>query len=137
VIDPHSGGSKIPEAVQRETTQRLLASAEKRFKRHYARLDIRYKGQFCYVDAYQEPDPSQKPYLRSGETVAQARDRLRNTPIHLCRLRYCGPHRGPGCWSLGFYTYSHEKYEPCAFRSGEMYGTVEEGLDVADVYLER
>ena len=136
VLDPHSGGTKIPDAVQQETTRRLLAYAAKRYKGRYARLDIRFKGQFCYIDAYQEPDKSQKPYPGSGETVAEFHERLRNTPIHLFRLRYCGPHHGPKCWSLGFYTYSHEKYEPSFFRSGEMYGTAEEGLDVGAVYLE-
>ncbi len=34
---------------------------------------------------------------------------LCNIPTHLCRLRYFGDNR----WSLGFYTYSHNKYELC------------------------
>ncbi|HEY3351715.1 MAG TPA: hypothetical protein VGQ83_00575 [Polyangia bacterium] len=33
-------------------------------------------------------------------------------------------------------TYSHEKYEPTFFASGELVGTPEEGLDVGAVYLQ-
>jgi hypothetical protein len=135
VLDPHSGGAKIPEAVQRETEKRLLAHAAKKHKGRYARLDIRFKGQFCYVDAYQEP---QEPvYVPRGEKLEAVRERLRNTPLHLCRLRYSGPHHGAKYWTLGFYKYSDEKYEASVFHSGDMYGTPEEGLDVGAMYLER
>ncbi len=33
-------------------------------------------------------------------------------------------------------TYSHERYEPSFFASGEQHGTPEEGLDVGAVYLD-
>jgi hypothetical protein len=46
-------------------------------------------------------------------------------------LRYVGQDR----WSVAFYTYSHNRYEPCVFDSGKMVGTPEEGLDVGAVYL--
>ena len=36
---------------------------------------------------------------------------LHEIPTHLCRLRYFGDEDR---WSMAFYTYSHEKYEPCA-----------------------
>jgi hypothetical protein len=130
--DPHSGGSKIPEALQAQTQQRLLRHATKNYAGSYARLDIRFRGPFCYIDAYQEPDPAAKPPRGSGETATEFRERLRNTPTHLCRLRYCGNDQ----WSLAFFTYSHEKYEPCVFGSGSFYGTPEEGLDVGAVYLQ-
>jgi hypothetical protein len=135
VLDPHSGGAKIPEAVQRETEKRLLAHAAKKHKGRYTRLDIRFKGQFCYVDAYQEP--VEPLYVPSGRTIAEVRERLRSTPIHLCRLRYAGPQHGAKCWTLGFYKYSDEKYEAAFFHSGDMHGTPEEGLDVGAMYLER
>ena len=67
----------------------------------------------------------------TGETKEQYLDRLRTTPTHLCRL----PHFGADRWSVAFYTYSHERYEPTFFGSGEDTGTPEEGLDIGAVYL--
>ena len=59
-------------------------------------------------------------------------ERLRNTPTHLCRLRYFGDDR----WSFGFFTYSNERYELSVFPSGEFFGTPEEAFQVAaGVYL--
>jgi len=40
-----------------------------------------------------------------------------------------------GRWSLSFYTYSHERYEPCSYPNGEEFGTVEQAFDVGAVYL--
>jgi hypothetical protein len=53
------------------------------------------------------------------------------TPTHLCRLRHFGPER----WSVAFYKYSDECYEPSFLESGQMVGTPEEGFDVGAVYL--
>jgi hypothetical protein len=58
-------------------------------------------------------------------------ERLRSTPTHLCRLRHFGPDR----WSVAFFTYSNERYEPCFFQSGKPFGTPEEALDIGAVYL--
>ena len=62
----------------------------------FTRLDIRFRGQFCYVDAYREPElrPDWPPpdWRESREEYAE---RLRNTPTHLCRLRYFGPDTNP------------------------------------------
>jgi len=55
VFDPNSGGKPIPEVVRQRTTQRLERYAEQHFAGLYARLEIRFRGQFCYVDAYTEP----------------------------------------------------------------------------------
>jgi hypothetical protein len=38
-------------------------------------------------------------------------------------------------WSLAFYTYSKEEYEPCIFPSGAFFGTPEEGLEIGGIYL--
>ena len=38
-------------------------------------------------------------------------DRLRSTPVHLCRLR----HFRKDEWSVAFFTYSREEYEPSFF----------------------
>ena len=52
--------------------------------------------------------------------------------MHLCRLRYFAGHQR---WSVAFYTYSHERYEPTMFPSGEPFGTPEEGFEVGAIYL--
>jgi hypothetical protein len=132
VLDPHSGGNKIPEAVRRETIARLERYAAANYAGLYARLDIRFRGALCYIDAFTEPEEPSEALLRiTGETREQFLGRLRATPLHLCRLRYFAPER----WSLAFYTYSNERYEPCVFHNGMFFGTPEEGLDVGAVYL--
>ena len=132
VFDPHSGGTKIPETLKEETKRRILAHAEKHYAGRYTRLDIRFKGALCYIDAYTEPDTRGSPWKATKETREQFVERLRNNPIRLCRLRHFGAdHR----WSVAFYTYSHESSEPSMFVSGEPHGTPEEGLDVGAVYL--
>lgn len=68
-----------------------------------------------------------------GETREQYLARLRNAPLHLCRLRYFG---NEDAWSMAFYAYSSERYEPCTFHNGSFQGTPEEAFDVAAVYLE-
>jgi hypothetical protein len=55
VYDPHSGGVKIPEAVRERTRRRILAHAEKHYAGKYTRIDVRFHGQLCYIDAYKEP----------------------------------------------------------------------------------
>ena len=123
---------KLTENIRHETKARLLAHAEKHYAGKYTRLDIRFRGAFCYIDAYQEPAKNLRPVPGSGETLAEYRERLRNTPTHLCRLEYHGHNR----WTLGFFTYSNMKYERCVFHSGRFHGTPEEGLDAGAMYLE-
>jgi len=135
VFSPDTGGVKIPEQVKRDVQERLEALAAQRFKGKYTRLDIRFKAQFCYIDAYQEPPELTKgwPPKDWPETREEYLERLRNTPIHLCRLRYFGGER----WGWAFYTYSHEKYEFSYFPNGEAFGKPEDAfLAAAGVYLE-
>jgi hypothetical protein len=131
VFDPDSGGVKIPESAKEQTKRRILAHAEKHYAGRYARLDVRFKGALCYVDAYIEPDTRGSPWKATRETREQFVERLRAAPTHLCRLRYFGPDR----WSVAFFTYSHERYEPSFFASGEQFGTPEDGLEVGAIYL--
>jgi hypothetical protein len=134
VFDPNSGGKKIPEAVKEDVKRRIERVAEKHFKGKYTRLDIRFKGQFCYIDAYQEPPKPTKDWPPKDwpETPEEYIERLRNTPTHLCRLRYFGGDR----WGFAFYTYSHEKYEVSVFRNGEFFGKPEDAfLESAGLYL--
>jgi hypothetical protein len=109
--DPQSGGEKISPVLQEQVHERLRRHAAKIVPGKEGWLRVRFRGPFCYVDA-------QVP----GEAEV----------THLCRLRHL---RSPDCWSLAFYTYSNERYEPCLFRSGRWEGTPEEGLDIGSMYI--
>jgi hypothetical protein len=111
VFTPHRGGQGISPQLQRQTRQRILQHAEKIIPEKASQLRVWFRGVFCYIDA-QEPDSPDA--------------------MHLCRLRYMGSVTG---WSLAFYTYSHEKYEPCVFMSGSFVGTPEEALEIGVIYL--
>ncbi len=57
MFDPQSGGTKIPPEVQAEVRRKLLAYALGKYGsvEGLIRIDTRFKGQFCYIDAYDEP----------------------------------------------------------------------------------
>ena len=136
VHDPDSGGVKIPDAVRRRTENRLRRYAEERFAGRYTRLEIRFRGQFCYVDAYTEPEPSSPDWLPADwpESREEYLERLRSTPTHLCRLRYFGNEER---WGFGFYSYASEHYELSMFPTGEFYGLPEDALEVSgEMYLQ-
>lgn len=131
-FNPHAGGKPIPPSVQERTRRRILAHAEAHYTGRFTRLEVSFRGKFCYIDAYTGADtPTTKDLAMRGETLLEYQERLRAFPIHLCRLRYFDEDR----WSLAFYTYSNEKYEPSVFDTGEFLGTPEQGLDVGAVYL--
>ena len=134
VRDPHSGGRPVPEALKLRITERILAHARKHYEGKYIRIEVRFRAQYCYIDAYQEPfvpaDHDEKFY---GETREQRIERMRNWPIHFCRLRFFGDEDR---WTVAFFTYSHEKYEPSVFRDGSWEGTPEDAFDVGAMYLE-
>ena len=132
VFDPHSGGVKIPPAVRTRTLERIEKYAAKHYAGKYIRLDIRFRGPLCYIDAYVEPEkPSAKMLQVTGETRQQFLERLSATPLHLCRLRHFAESR----WSFAIYTYSNERYEPSTFASGNFHGTPEEAFEQAAIYL--
>ncbi len=132
VLDPHSGGNKIPDPVRLDTVERLEKHAATHFAGRYTRLEIRFRGPLCYIDAFTEPaEPSKGLLEATGETRAEFLERMNSSPLHLCRLRYFDRDR----WSLAFYTYSNEKYTPCAYRNGTFFGTPEEALDIGGLYL--
>ena len=91
--------------------QRLARHAAKIVPGKESWVRPRFHGKFCYVDA-QKPDV---PFV---------------TP--LCRLRYLGK---PDRWSMAFYTYSNERYEPCLFASGRWEGTPEEAFEIGSMYI--
>ena len=130
VFDPDSGGKPISELVKRRTEERLRRYADQHFAGRYTRLDIRFRGQFCYIDAYTEPgEPGPGwPPPDWPETREEHLERLRNTPTHLCSLRYRGDQER---WGFAFYTYSQERYELSVFPSGEFFGPPEEAFRVS------
>lgn len=135
VFVPGSGGRPIPDAVKQRVEARLRQYAEQHFAGCYTRLELRFRGQFCYVDAYSEPEPlgPNWPPPDGPETREEMLERLRNTPTYLCRLRYFGDEER---WGFAFYTYSNERYELSVFPSGEFLGPPEEAFRVsAAAYL--
>lgn len=132
VYDPGSGGTKIPPKAQADVTKRINQVAEEHYKGRYIRLDIRFKSQFCYIDAFTEPYLAEDwPPPGWDETREEALERMRNTPLHLCRLRYFGDDK----WGFAFYTYSQEKYELSVYPNGEFTGKPEDAFLAAAVYL--
>jgi hypothetical protein len=131
--NPHAGGTTIPSELRQETERRVRAYAAKRYGGAFSRLDIRFRGTLCYLDAYVEPErPSRRLLQVLHETREQYLNRVREVPLHLCRLRYFG---GRQIWSMAFYTYSNERYEPCTFPNGTFYGAPEEAFEVGAAYL--
>jgi hypothetical protein len=96
----------------------------------YTRLEIRFRAQFCYISAYTEPEPPGPnwPPPDWPETAEERLERLRNTPTHLCRLRYFGNEEG---WGYAFFAYSSERYELSVFPSGEFLGPPEDAFAAA------
>jgi hypothetical protein len=134
-VPPDSGGVKIPDGVKQRTEARLRRYAEEQFAGRYTKLEIRFRGQFCYVDAYTEPEPPIPGWPPPGwpETREEYEERLRNTPTHLFRLRYFGDEEN---WGFAFYTYSGDRYELSIFPSGDFFGPPEDAFQVsANAYL--
>ncbi len=133
VWNPHVGGVIIPPAVRDRTERSIRAYAEKHCGGSFIQLGIRFRGALCYIDAYTEPERPSPSLLRtSGLTREEYIRRGRERALHLCRLRYFGREDG---WSLAFYTYSNERYEPCTFGNGTFLGTPERGFEVGAMYL--
>jgi hypothetical protein len=131
---PHLGGNKITPNTQADVIKRINEHAEKKYAGKYSRLDIKFRGALCYIDAYKEPILEKgDPPKWMGVTKEEYIEHLRNTPTHLCRLRHFDLSR----WSVAFYTYSNEKYSSCVFPNGDWFGTPEEAFDIGAVYLRR
>lgn len=134
VYNPHTGGMTVPDHVRWSTEQRIRAFAAEHFAGRYRDLVVRFRGQFCYVDALVEPEPL-PPDRRglSDETAEEYQARLRETPVHLYRLRFNGD---LDRWSFAFYSYASGRYEASVFLSGGDHGTPEEAFDLsAGAYL--
>lgn len=124
-----SGGVPIPKSMYAELSQRIEKVAKKEFAGRYTRLDFRFKGKFFYIDAYTEPTVTPGwPPADWPETSDERVARLRETPTHLCRLRYFGEKNR---WGFAFYKYSDEKYEVSVFPNGQFYGKPEDAFRAA------
>jgi hypothetical protein len=55
-IEKYSGGKKIPDLVRINVEKRINDVAEQQLKGKFVRLELSFKGQFCYIDAFTEPD---------------------------------------------------------------------------------
>lgn len=132
--DPQSGGKKISDATKHRIRQRILSHAQKHYTGKYNRIEIRFRGKFCYIDAFKEPfvSPDYNPEHFGGKSREERIAQLRDVPTHLCRLRFFGDEDK---WSMAFYSYSHMKYEPSFFDNGSWHGTPEEAFDTSAVYL--
>jgi len=128
--DPDSGGVKINDSVKYQVKQRIIKFAEINLAGRYTKLDIRFRDKFCYVDAYTEPlEPVIKEWPPDfPETREEHIERMRNTPIHLCRLRYFGDKDE---WGLAFYSYAHNGYETSVFPNGKFFDTPEMAIEAA------
>lgn len=109
-----------------------METADKYFKGKYKTITVRFRNQFCYIDKYDEPYlPDNWLPLDGHETREEYLNRLRNSPTHLCRLRFLESAK----WSFAFYRYSSETYEPSLFPSGELTGIPEDALLACFVYF--
>lgn len=130
--DPHTGAKSVPAGIKARTERRILDYAAKHYPGKFTRIDVRFHGALCYIDVYSEPDMPRGSDPPPGETRDQWIDRLRNTPRHLCRIRYFG---NEDRWSFAYYTYAHEKYEPSFLINGENQGTPEEAFETSALFL--
>ncbi|MHB1534669.1 MAG: hypothetical protein ACYC1D_08680 [Acidimicrobiales bacterium] len=133
VYNPHSGGKTIPERIRHDTEERIRAFAAEHYAGRYRDLIVRFRGQFCYLDALVDPEPLPSDWRGpSDETAEEYQSRLAETPVHLCRLRFNGD---PQRWTFAFFSYASERYEPSVFLTGD-HGTPEEAFDLsAGAYL--
>lgn len=106
---PPNGGVKIPPKDHSIICVQAEAFAATRPWHAEYQLSLRFKNQFCYLDGAKTDEDA----------------------FPLGRLRYFGPNK----WSLAFYTYSNEQYEPCMFPSGEWFGTLEDAIAICELYL--
>jgi hypothetical protein len=135
VFNPHSDGVKVPVRLKESIKQRILAYANEHYAGKFNRIDVRFRGQFCYIDAYLEPCIPAGKFNEAlyGCTREERIEFLRKVPTHLCRLRYKGDLER---WVMAFYSYGSDKYEPSVFRNGTFFGTPEEGFESSSIYLQ-
>ena len=101
--DPHEGGSKIPSDQYDDIIKQVNAYSAKQSWSSYYKIQVRFRGQFCYIDTISEND---------------------NRIFAVCRLRQ----KIEGRWSLANFTYSNDQYMPYIFSNGKHEGTIKDAL---------
>jgi hypothetical protein len=132
VYNPHTGGKSIPPGIRTRTERRILDYAAKHYSGKFTQIDVRFHGALCYIDAYVEPYVPRESGPPAGQKRSEWIEGLRNTTIHICRIRYFG---NEDRWSFAWYTYAHEKYEPAFLITGADQGTPEEACEAAALFL--
>jgi len=128
VYSPHTGRKSIPFGVKTRTERRILNFAARHYRGKFTRIDVRFRGALCYIDAYTEPGVPRRSAPPPGEAREQWIERLRNTPTHLWRIRYFGDEDR---WSFAWYTYAQERCEPGFLMTGDDYCTPEEAFEAS------
>ena len=95
----------IAHAARRALQQRIEVHRQHRWP-DLARVDVRYRGDFVYLDAAIADDDS----------------------LRLCRLRWLG---SPNSWGFAIYLASGDRYQESVLPTGAFTGTPEQALDCA------
>jgi hypothetical protein len=118
----------IPELARRMLTDRLETHARTAWDERCARVEVRFRGEYAYIDAFESD-----PWFSPGATEEE-KERIRQTPTKLCRLAWTGD---PDSWEFAFYKYSDERYEPSISLDGSFAGPPESCFDTAaQLYLQ-
>ena len=131
-ISHSSKGMLIPQDIRSLIRDKILTRYDEWYTSdtENMRLNIRFRGQFCYIGSLHEP-PEPNPCSLKDKTRDEYLKRFRQTPAPLCRLRYSSLEQ----WSVSLYNYCRDIYEPSVFLSGSWEGKPEEALDlVMQVY---
>jgi|SRR6516162_5577434 len=80
VYNPHTGGKSIPPAVRARTQRRILDYADQHYAGKFTRIDVRFRGALCYIDAYTGMYRSAAIRLRARLAISGSID---------CKIRPC------------------------------------------------
>jgi hypothetical protein len=97
--------AQIPESTKSSLHQRLSTRARERWPQ-ISKVDVRYRGNFAYVDAA----------LPDGQVLPP------------CRLRYAGY---ASHWGFAIYRASHDDYQDSYLPTGQAAGSAQDALDTA------
>jgi hypothetical protein len=119
----------IPEIIRREMPGRILSYAKKHFKGKFTHIDVHFRGDLCYLDAYCDPAVrSEALPLSDTRGIREYLKAHADKVMHLCRLRYLGSR---DAWGFDFFAHSSNRYEPSVFFTGLPTGTPEDAFDLA------
>ncbi|TYT61632.1 hypothetical protein FYC77_12235 [Natrialba swarupiae] len=120
--------ASIPTIERQKLGDRLETHARTAWDERCARVDVRFRGEYAYIDAL-ESDPWIAPSVPEEE-----KERIRQMPTKLCRLTWTGD---PDSWGFAFYKYSDDRYEPSISLDGSFAGSPESCFDTAaQLYLQ-